>query len=246
MTAFSEVVKVFEQFKIEELFSDFSSMCVLDADRGFAKYGSVDYCQFIKNSKVSINRTGGVLRPEFGAFSIKGYLRSAHVELSREIQFLGLVDELIWGSSVSNRTESYVLKIDGAVVCDFSLRNQSREIKEFHFGKWIQLLTDEISEAKREKADALKSWIYESDEADVDPSRFSLNVDSDSKATRTANSSNSILAPAESTDEKPLSSPKILTYKSIAKKKRASTRKSTQSSLPNFLMVTDAKRLSFT
>ena len=80
MATLNDVQKVFSKYSIEVLIYKFFRMIRSDSARGYAEYGSVSYCQFIKFAQVEKKKEGGLFKGSRDYFAIKGVFDEIFIE----------------------------------------------------------------------------------------------------------------------------------------------------------------------
>ena len=149
MATLNDVQKVFSKYSIEILIYKFFRMIRSDSARGYAEYGCVSYCQFIKLAKIEKKKEGGLFKGSRDYFAIKGvfdklFIEFRYEEYSKPLTLSNLVIDILTDNSDSDNFKNYVLLIDGKIVCDFSTQRSISEINSFHFGEWIKYLESQI------------------------------------------------------------------------------------------------------
>jgi hypothetical protein len=178
MATLNEVNKIFDKYFIESLIYRFLNMIRFDLARGYAQYGSISYCQFIKVAQSEEKEDGGLVNDYNYYFSVKGFFGDKNIKLchikNSEPQFKNLLDVLL-PDPQKNISINYSLKINEKIVCDFTRFNSRLIINSFHFEDWIDFLNNEINIREKEIFDESRNDYDHKYNSNLDQKLFTIN-----------------------------------------------------------------------
>jgi hypothetical protein len=162
MATLIEVQQEFSKYSVESLISELLRIIRSDSERGYAKHGSIAYCQFIKFVQIEKKSKGGAFKDYIDFFSAKGtfdnkFIEIQYVEKSEPIVPY-VISNLLIGESDYRISRNYSFKVDENIVCDFTsfYSNLKSRIHSFHYGDWIDYFQNELNVRDKEINDG---WI---------------------------------------------------------------------------------------
>jgi hypothetical protein len=176
----NQVIKRFNDLDVSNTFSNFFYLSSRNIKNKYSKFGSVEYCQFIKSAVFDNNYKGGFIRDFKSCDYMKGFFIGDKFEMfvyewSNNLfkEFFGYI---LFGDF--NYVRRYIFKINNELICDFYKTNQNTlEINVFHEGEWINILKNEYRDYYIEFYNNQEKIHLQKYESELDTASFTIKND---------------------------------------------------------------------